>query len=146
LLNTQKSTGVQGAAYIPIVKARGITPRLVNGAEKLKISINRQLHQACGNYGMTIDESISISNIVNMLGLECRNEVHTANGRMDCVIFAGGHIYVFEFKVDKPVEGALWQLEEKDYASIYADSGKDIVQIGVTFSREQRNILQWEVR
>ena len=31
----------------------------------------------------------AVSNIINMLGLECRNEVHTANGRMDSVIFAG---------------------------------------------------------
>jgi hypothetical protein len=88
----------------------------------------------------------AVSNIVNMLGLECKNEVHTANGRMDCVIFAGDYIYIFEYKVDKPVEGALWQLEEKDYASIYSDSGKKVVEIGIVFSREQRNIVEWEVK
>ena len=88
----------------------------------------------------------AVSNIVNMLGLECRNEVHTANGRMDSVIFAGEYIYVFEFKVDKPVEDALWQLEEKDYGLIYANSGKKLVEIGVVFSRESRNIVEWSVR
>ena len=88
----------------------------------------------------------AVSNIINMLGLKCKNEVHTANGRMDAVIFTGEHIYVFEFKVDKPVEDALWQLEEKDYAAFYSDSGKNIVEIGVVFSREQRNIIEWEVR
>jgi len=88
----------------------------------------------------------AVSNIINMLGLECKNEAHTANGRMDSVIFAGDYIYIFEFKVDKPIEDALWQLEEKDYASIYSDSGKKIVEIGVVFSREQRNILEWEVQ
>jgi len=88
----------------------------------------------------------AVSNIINMLGLECKNEVHTANGRMDSVIFAGKNIYIFEFKVDKPVEDALWQLEEKDYASIYADSGKTIVEIGVVFSRELRTIIDWEVK
>jgi len=87
----------------------------------------------------------AVSNIINMLGLECRNEVHTANGRMDSVIFAGDYIYVFEFKVDKPVEGALWQLEEKDYASIYSERGKSVVEIGIVFSREDRNIVKWEV-
>ena len=86
----------------------------------------------------------AVSNIINMLGLECRNEVHTANGRMDAVIFAGDYIYIFEFKVDKPVEDALWQLEEKDYASIYSDSGKKIRKIGIIFSREKRNIVEWE--
>jgi len=88
----------------------------------------------------------AVSNIINMLGLECKNEVHTANGRMDSVIFAGDHIYIFEFKVDKPIEDALWQLEEKDYAAIYADSGKNIIEIGIIFSREKRNIVNWEVK
>jgi len=88
----------------------------------------------------------AVSNIVNMLGLECKNEVHTANGRMDSVIHAGDHIYVFEFKVDKPIENALWQMEDKDYASIFADSGKKIVEVGVVFSREQRNIIEWETK
>jgi len=107
-------------------------------------------------YLLSVDYSLSsriteyyfefaVSNIINMLGLECKNETHTANGRMDSVIFAGGYIYIFEFKVDKPVEDALWQLEEKDYASIYSGRGKEVVEIGVVFSRESRNIVGWEV-
>jgi hypothetical protein len=88
----------------------------------------------------------AVSNIINMLGLECKNEVHTANGRMDSVIFAGDYIYILEFKVDKPVEDALWQLEEKDYALIYSDSGKTVVEIGIIFSREKRNMVEWEVK
>ena len=87
-----------------------------------------------------------MTNIVNMLGLECKNEVHTANGRMDVVIFASEYIYTLEFKVDKPVEDALWQLEDKDYASIYSDSGKKLIEIGVVFSRESRSIVKWEIR
>jgi len=88
----------------------------------------------------------AVSNIVNMLGLVCKNEVHTANGRMDSVVFAGEYIYIFEFKVDKPVEDAVRQLKEKDYGLIYADSGKKLVEIGVVFSRETRNIVEWAIR
>ncbi|MDR2577221.1 MAG: ATP-binding protein [Chitinispirillales bacterium] len=87
----------------------------------------------------------AVSNIINMLGLVCVNEVHTANGRMDSVIHAGEYIYIIEFKVDKPVEDALWQIEEKDYGLIYADSGKKTIKVGVVFSRETRNILEWGV-
>ncbi|MCL2804909.1 MAG: ATP-binding protein [Treponema sp.] len=87
----------------------------------------------------------AVSNIINMLGLRCCNEVHTANGRIDSVIFAGQYIYIFEFKIDKPVEDAMWQIEDKDYASIYADSGKKLVKVGVVFSREKRNIVEWAV-
>jgi len=81
-----------------------------------------------------------------MLGLLCQNEVHTANGRMDSVITAGENIYILEFKVDKPVEEAMWQLEEKDYATYYANSEKTITKIAITFSREQRNIIDWETK
>jgi hypothetical protein len=63
---------------------------------------------------------------------------------MDSVIFAGDYIYIFEFKIDKLVEDALWQIEEKDYASIYSDSGKKLVKIGIVFSRETRNIIEWK--
>ena len=87
----------------------------------------------------------AISNIINMLGLVCVNEVHTANGRMDSVIFAGDYIYILEFKTDKPVEDALWQIEDKDYALMYADSGKELVKVGVVFSREMRNIIEWKL-
>ena len=86
----------------------------------------------------------AVSNIINMLGLRCVNEVHTANGRMDSVIFAGQYIYIFEFKINKPVEDAMWQIEDKDYASIYADSGKKLVKVGVIFSRDLRNIIDWK--
>jgi len=85
----------------------------------------------------------AVSNIINLLGLECKNEVHTANGRIDSVIFAGEYIYIFEFKVDEPVKDALLQIEDKDYASIFANNGKKIIKIGIIFSRKQRNIIEW---
>jgi len=87
----------------------------------------------------------AVSNIINMLGLRCVNEVHTANGRIDSVIFAGQYIYIFEFKIDKPVEDAMWQIEDKDYASIYKDSGKQLIKVGIVFSRETRNIVEWAI-
>jgi len=85
----------------------------------------------------------AVSNIINMLGLDCKNEVHTANGRMDSVIFAGDYIYIFEFKIDVPAENALIQIEDKDYASIFAGSGKKIIKAGIVFSRKQRTIIEW---
>jgi len=88
----------------------------------------------------------AVSNIINLLGLECKNEVHTANGRMDSVIFAGDYIYIFEFKVNKPVKDALLQLSEKNYLSIYSDSGKTIFEIAIVFSREKRNIIDWKIK
>jgi hypothetical protein len=106
-------------------------------------------------YLHTVDYSLSskiteyyfefaVSNIINMLGFVCKNEVHTANGCMDSVIFTRKRIYIFEFKVDKPVINTLFQIERKDYALFYANEGREIVKIGVVFSREQRNIIEWK--
>jgi hypothetical protein len=106
-------------------------------------------------YLQTVDYSLSskiteyyfefaVSNIINMLGLVCLNEAHTANGIMDSVIHAGDYIYILEFKVDKPVEKAVRQIRRKDYALFYAREGKQLVKVGVVFSREMRNIIEWK--
>ncbi|MDR2577220.1 MAG: PD-(D/E)XK nuclease domain-containing protein, partial [Chitinispirillales bacterium] len=107
-------------------------------------------------YLQTVDYSLSskitefyvefaVSNIINMLGLRCVNEVHTASGRMDSVIHTREYIYIIEFKVDKPVEKAIRQIKRKDYALIFAREGKKIVKVGVVFNRETRNIVEWGV-
>ncbi|MBK1674892.1 hypothetical protein CKO35_16690, partial [Ectothiorhodospira shaposhnikovii] len=58
-----------------------------------------------------------------------------------------GHIYLFEFKVVEQVpEGrALQQLKDKGYADKYRGQGKPIHLIGVEFSREQRQIVAFDV-
>jgi len=106
------------------------------------------LHTVDYSLSSKITESyveFAISNIINMLGLVCINEAHTANGSMDSVVFTRERIYIFEFKVDKPVEVALWQMKRKDYALLYERDGREIVKIGVVFSRESRNIVEWKI-
>ena len=88
----------------------------------------------------------AVSNIINMLGLVCEHEVHTATGRIDSVILTPKRIYVFEFKVDKPIENAIKQIKRKDYALFYANDGREIIKIGVVFSREEKNIVNWKVK
>jgi len=87
----------------------------------------------------------AVSNIINMLGFVCKNEVHTATGRIDSVIFTQKRIYLFEFKVDKPVESAIKQIKRKDYTLLYANDNREIVKVGVVFSREDKNIIEWAI-
>jgi hypothetical protein len=130
------------SAYVRFVKS------LLNGdIENFMTLLKGFLQKVDYSLSSKISEyyfEFAVSNIINMLGLDCKNEVHTANGRMDSVIFTKNYIYVLEFKLDKPVEDALWQIEEKDYAAIYADSGKKLVKVGIVFSRETRNIVEWK--
>jgi hypothetical protein len=84
-----------------------------------------------------------IYSIFRLLGAEIHNEVHMNNGRIDAVIVNRDHIYIFEFKMDQPAKVALAQIKEKGYATPYLNDGKPITLIGINFSREARNIVEW---
>ncbi|MCG5502113.1 ATP-binding protein [Ectothiorhodospira lacustris] len=81
------------------------------------------------------------------LGLAITVEDAGNTGRVDMTVDFNGHIYLFEFKVVEQVpEGkALRQLQDKGYADKYRGQGKPIHLIGVEFSREQRQIIAFDV-
>ena len=74
-------------------------------------------------------------------------EESSSHGRLDMAVRAGGHIYLFEFKVAElsPPGSALAQLRERDYAVRYRGRGEPIHLIGVEFSRRTRNVTAFEV-
>lgn len=67
--------------------------------------------------------------------------------RIDMAVKFGGNIYLFEFKVVEVIpEGhALQQLKDKNYADKYRAEGLPIHLIGVEFSRQERNVVGFEV-
>ena len=81
------------------------------------------------------------------LGLDITVEDSTSHARLDMAVRAGGHVYLFEFKVVE-LSGAgtaLAQLQERGYADKYRAAGEPIHLIGVEFSRETRNVTAFEV-
>ena len=81
------------------------------------------------------------------LGYEIAVEESSSHGRLDMAVRAGGHVYLFEFKVAElaPPGSALAQLQERDYAAKYRGRGEPIHLIGVVFSRRTRNVTAFEV-
>jgi Predicted AAA-ATPase/PD-(D/E)XK nuclease superfamily len=81
------------------------------------------------------------------LGLDIRVEDATNQGRIDLTVKCNGHIYLFEFKVVEliPAGRALQQLKDKAYADKYRADGMPIQLIGIEFSREQRNVVGFEL-
>jgi hypothetical protein len=69
-------------------------------------------------------------------------EIHTNRGRIDEVIETDKYIYIFEFKMNS-AQNALQQIHEQKYYEMYLNKGKKIVLVGVSFSREERNIGAW---
>ncbi len=84
-----------------------------------------------------------IYSVFRLPGAEIHNEVHINNGRIDTVIVNRDHIYLFEFKMDQPAKVAIAQIKENGYATPYLKGGKPITLIGINFSREERNIVEW---
>jgi hypothetical protein len=81
------------------------------------------------------------------LGLDVTVEDASHHGKVDMTVKFDGHIYLFEFKVVEqlPEGKALEQIKLKGYADKYRASGQPIHLIGVEFSREQRQIVAFEV-
>ena len=85
--------------------------------------------------------------ICYMVGVTMQVEQRTNKGRIDALIFDKEDIYIFEFKVGKSAKEALQQIKDKNYPERFKDEGKNIYQIGVSFSMDERNIadLEWEI-
>jgi len=82
--------------------------------------------------------------IIKILGLNCRAEVRTADGRIDTLIETGNFVYCIEFKLDKSAQEALAQIDTKDYLLPWKGSGKKLFKVGVNFDSKKRNIGDWK--
>ena len=78
------------------------------------------------------------------LGLDTIPEDTTNHGLIDLVVRFDGRVYVIEFKVVELTEkgNALKQIKAKGYHQKY--SGKEIYLIGIEFSSQDRNIVNFE--
>ena len=78
------------------------------------------------------------------LGLDVQPEDPTNHGQIDLAIRFEDRIYLLEFKVVELAGNgsALKQIKEKKYHEKYA--GRDIYLVGIEFSHEDRNIVNFE--
>lgn len=78
--------------------------------------------------------------VFRLMGQFVEAEVRSAKGRADAVVKTKDRIYVFEFKLNGCANEALRQIGEKGYLSPYMMDPREKVKVGVTFSKEERNI------
>ncbi len=80
------------------------------------------------------------------LGADVRAEESGSRGRTDLVVRLNRRVWVFEFKIRERAEpgAALRQLQERGYADRYRGLGEPIHLVGVEFSAETRNVMQFE--
>ena len=80
-------------------------------------------------------------------GLEVRAEDSSAAGRLDAAVLLDDVAYLFELKVAERASAgaALAQLRERGYAEKYRRPGRAVHLVGVHFSEETRNVVEFEV-
>ncbi len=110
---------------------------------RLESLFANQDYQIAGDAELYFHNAVSL--IFQMLGFYTETERHTSDGRMDMVVQTADYIYLFEFKLDKSVEEALAQIEERQYAAPFAHDPRKLYKIGVNFSSETRKIQDWKV-
>ena len=101
-----------------------------------------QDYQIAGDAELYFHNAVAL--IFKMVGFYTETERHTSDGRMDMVVQTADYIYLFEFKLDKSVEEALAQIEEREYALSFAHDPRKLFKIGVNFSSETRRIQNWK--
>ena len=80
------------------------------------------------------------------LGLDLQPEDVTNQGRIDLSLRCEDQIYLFEFKLAERFPGVspLQQIRERGYADKFAAEGLPIHCIGIVFSEQARNVIEWE--
>lgn len=103
-------------------------------------------------YSTRTDDTVIEQNFQNviyivfmLLGQFVGVEEHYSQGRADCVVQTKDFVYLFEFKRDKSADEALAQIEEKNYAAPFAADSRKVLKVGVSFSSEEKNIVEWRV-
>ena len=86
-------------------------------------------------YHSTIFIALKLSN------LEVTVEKETNLGRIDMLVQTGQYVYIIEFKMGSAGD-ALKQILEKKYYEPFLSEEKEIIMVGIGFSREHRNISQ----
>ena len=78
-----------------------------------------------------------------LLGTYIQSEIHTAEGRCDALVQTDKYIYAFDFKIDKTPKEALEQIKNKGYLKPYQESGKELIAVGVNFSKQLKGVESW---
>ena len=68
----------------------------------------------------------------------------TSQGRADLTLKLPRGIYIIELKFGKSADEALRQIDERGYARKYAMDGRPVIKVGLAFSKEERNITEWQ--
>ncbi|MCH5346800.1 MAG: ATP-binding protein, partial [Muribaculaceae bacterium] len=74
--------------------------------------------------------------LTTLIGLDVDAEYSTSEGFIDIVIRTDNYLYIIELKINGTAEDAMVQIESKHYAAPFAADGRQVVKIGLGFSKD----------
>ncbi|MEM9887882.1 MAG: ATP-binding protein [Bacteroidota bacterium] len=83
--------------------------------------------------------------VTSFLGYHVQSEITKHRGRLDLLVQTDDYIYLMEFKLDEKIENAIAQIKNRQYAAAYKNTEKRVYLVGISFSKEARNVEDWEV-
>lgn len=78
--------------------------------------------------------------VTAFMGLYVQTEITKHKGRLDLLAETDDFLYLMEFKLDEPAENAIQQIKDREYAAAYKNMPKTVFLVGISFSREERNV------
>lgn len=72
------------------------------------------------------------------------HEKETSQGRADCVVETPNYVYIFEYKLDRPADEALNQIDEMGYAREYANDKRKVYKVACCFSSETGTVSDFK--
>ena len=82
--------------------------------------------------------------MMNIVGADIIPESATNKGRIDCVLKCPNDIYIIEFKFNQSAMDAISQIKKNKYYESYMKEKKAIHLLGINFSTEEKNIIEWK--
>ena len=79
------------------------------------------------------------------IGADVSAEEQTSDGRMDIALKMQDAIYILEFKFNKTVEKATYQILAKNYAVRFAADPRPIWAVGLNIGVDRRTIETYEI-
>ena len=83
--------------------------------------------------------------VLTSFGADITAQPETTLGKCDLILKMPQAIYVIELKYNHSAQIALYQIEQKDYASTYKDDGRKVFKLGLNFDEVKRNITDWKI-
>lgn len=81
--------------------------------------------------------------VMKLMGFYTHAEMRTAAGRIDLLVRTPDYLYLFEFKINKSAQGAIDQINDRDYLLPFRADGRKIIKVGVNFDDTIRSISEW---